>query len=59
MLFVGLVMAIDFFGVALLIYRSLAMFTSLLGTWLPFALIFAATYLTGVWVTSQTQREAR
>ncbi len=52
-------MAIDFFGVALLIYRSLAMFTSLLGTWLPFALIFAATYLTGVWVTSQTQREAR
>jgi hypothetical protein len=30
--------------------KSYAMFSSLLGTWLPFLSIFAATYLTGVWV---------
>jgi len=46
-IFVGFVMLMDFFVVALLINRSLDMFASLLGTWLPFALIFASTYLTG------------
>ena len=45
--FVGFVMAVDFFVVALLINRSLEMFASWLGTWIPFALIFASTYLTG------------
>lgn len=46
MLFLMLVVTVDFFLVALLINKSLEMFTSLLGTWLPFALIFASTYLT-------------
>jgi hypothetical protein len=32
----------------MLILRSFEMFTSLLGTWIPFALIFASTYLTGL-----------
>jgi hypothetical protein len=50
-IFVGFVMLVDFFGVALLVNRSLAMFGSLLGTWIPFALIFAATYLTGLITT--------
>ena len=45
--FLGFVMAVDFFVVALLINRSLEMFASLLGTWIPFALIFTSTYLTG------------
>jgi hypothetical protein len=30
-----------------MILRSFDMFTSLIGTWIPFALIFASTYLTG------------
>ncbi len=46
-IFLGVVMAMDVFVVALLINRSLEMFTSLLGTWIPFLLIFLSTYLTG------------
>jgi len=48
LIFVGFVVTVDFFVVALLINRSLEMFASLLGTWIPFALIFAATYMTGL-----------
>jgi len=47
-IFTGFVMVVDFFVVALLINRSLEMFASLLGTWVPFALIFASSYLTGL-----------
>jgi hypothetical protein len=43
------VIAADFFVVALLINRSLEMFASLLGTWIPFALIFTSTYVTGLY----------
>lgn len=45
--FVTVVIAMDFLVVALLIQRELTMFRSVLGTWLPFALIFASTYLVG------------
>ena len=45
--FVGFVMIVDFFLVALLINRSLSMFASWLGTWLPFVLIFGSTLATG------------
>jgi hypothetical protein len=48
LIFMGFAIAMDFFVVALLINRSLAMFASALGTWIPFALIFGSTYLTGV-----------
>ena len=48
-IFVFTVIFLDFFLVALVILRSLAMFASLLGTWIPFALIFGSTYLTGRW----------
>jgi hypothetical protein len=58
LIFVGFVIAMDFFVVALLINRSLDMFTSLLGTWIPFALIFAATYLRGVMVRRSAERKA-
>jgi hypothetical protein len=56
--FIGFVVAVDFFVVALLINGSLEMFTSLLGTWIPFALIFAATYLTGLFVTKHAENRA-
>ena len=43
----AVVILMDLFVVALFIERSFAMFGSFLGTRLPFALIFTATYLTG------------
>jgi len=51
LIFVGFVIAMDFFVVALLINRSVEMFASGLETWIPFALIFAATYVTGMYAT--------
>ena len=47
---VAFVIAVDVIVVALLILNSFEMFTSLLGTWIPFALILLATYLVGVYV---------
>jgi len=47
-IFIGFVIFMDVFLVALFIEKSFAMFTSPLGTWIPFALIFLATYLTGL-----------
>ena len=55
MIFVCFVIAVDFFVVALLINRSLEMFASLLGTWIPFALIFTSTYLTGWYTVKNTE----
>ena len=46
-LFVAFVVLMDFIVVGLLINRSLAMFGNVLGTWIPFVLIFIATYYTG------------
>ena len=54
-IFVCFVIVVDFFVVALLINKSLEMFTSLLGTWIPFVLIFTATYLTGLFVIRRIQ----
>lgn len=45
--FIGFVMTIDLFVAGLVVNRNLEMFTSVLGTWLPFALIFTSTWLTG------------
>jgi hypothetical protein len=50
LIFTGFVMAMDFFVVALMVNKSLEMFTSLLGTWIPFLLIFGSTLLTGLFV---------
>jgi hypothetical protein len=52
-IFIAFVIAMDFLVVAMLINRSFEMFTSLLGTWIPFALIFISTYLTGFFVTQK------
>lgn len=57
-MFVGCVIAMDFFVVALLITRRLEMFASLLGTWIPFALIFTSTFLTGVFLGRKPQHKA-
>jgi hypothetical protein len=56
LIFVGFVITVDFFVVALLINKSLEMFTSVLGTWLPFVLIFTSTYLTGLGVVGKKPR---
>ncbi len=54
LVFVAFIIAMDLFVVALLIQRSFIMFTSILGTWIPFALIFLSTYLTGLYMTKHT-----
>ncbi len=55
LIFVGFVIVVDFLVVALLINKSLEMFASLLGTWIPFALIFTSTYLTGLFTTKRLE----
>ena len=46
-IFIAFVIAMDVFVIAMLINKSFEMFTSLLGTWIPFALIFISTFMTG------------
>jgi len=53
-IFVSVVILMDLFVVALLIEKSFEMFASVIGTWAPFALIFLATYLTGVTVKKRS-----
>jgi hypothetical protein len=48
LIFTGFVIALDFFVVALVINKSLEMFASPLGTWIPFALIFGSTLVAGL-----------
>ncbi len=52
-------MVVDFFVVALLINKSLAMFASPLGTWIPFALIFTSTLVTGTLLSQRKLSEAK
>lgn len=51
LIFLTFVFLMDFFVVAFVIMRSFQMFSSLLGTWIPFVLIFLSTYVTGVCAT--------
>lgn len=55
--FVAIVVFLDAVIVAMLLQRSFEMFTSFAGTWLPFALIFGSTYITGVVVAPHGHRE--
>jgi uncharacterized membrane protein YhdT len=48
LIFTGLAITLDAVLVAPVFERSYAMFGSILGTWLPFALIFASRYLVGM-----------
>jgi Na+-transporting NADH:ubiquinone oxidoreductase subunit NqrD len=47
----ALVFTLDLLVVAPLFERSYAMFRSLIGTWMPFALIFAASLAAGVLIS--------
>jgi hypothetical protein len=58
LIFVSFVIVVDFFVVALMINRSLEMFASPLGTWIPFALIFISTYVTGLLTVRRSGRQA-
>jgi hypothetical protein len=51
--FLAIVIGLDFFLVAMVFEKSFAMFASVLGTWIPFALIFAATYFTGRFINKK------
>jgi hypothetical protein len=53
LIFTGFVIFMDAFLVALLIMGSFEMFASILGTWLPFALIFTSTYLMGQYLRAE------
>jgi hypothetical protein len=60
-IFLAIVVFLDFFVIALIVLRSFEMFASPLGTWTPFALIFLSTYLSGLFTHSHTnvrEREA-
>jgi hypothetical protein len=56
--FLGTVIALDLFLVAPVFEKSFAMFASPLGTWIPFALIFLATYLTSVATARRSSGES-
>jgi hypothetical protein len=47
-LFLAFVVLLDIVIVSLLINKSLVMFESILGTWIPLASIFIVTYITGI-----------
>jgi len=53
-IFLGIVMVMDGGVVAPFMEKSFAMFTNALGTWIPFGLIFLATYVTGLVVTRKS-----
>jgi hypothetical protein len=50
-IFLAFVILMDFFVMAFAILRSFEMFASVVGTWIPFVLIFLSTYVTGMYVT--------
>lgn len=52
-IFVGIVVIMDAGLVAPFFEGSYDMFRSLLGTWIPFTLIFLSTYLTGLYITKR------
>jgi hypothetical protein len=50
----GFALFMDIFLVAMVIQKSYAMFNSVLGTWIPFLLIFLSTYFFGKKVNKGT-----
>jgi hypothetical protein len=54
-IFASVVIAMDFFIVALLIEKSFEMFSSPIGTWIPITSIFLATYLTGLFAAKRAE----
>ena len=58
-IFIGFVILVDFFIVALMVNKSLDMFQCFPGTWLPFILIFCATWITGSVVMRSKRRSQK
>jgi hypothetical protein len=58
-IFLAVVVSLDLFLIAPVFEKSYAMFASPLGTWVPFALIFVATYLTGRFMAPMETRPVR
>ncbi len=50
LIFTSIVILMDIIVVALIINKNFEIFKSLIGTWIPFLLIFTATYLTGLYL---------
>ncbi len=48
---------LDFFVVALFIEKSFEMFASILGTWIPWALIFLSTFFTGRYFWNRSDKK--
>ena len=48
LVFVATVILLDFFLTATIILQDYAMFYSMIGTWIPFALIFLAALIVGI-----------
>lgn len=48
--FFSFAILMDVFVIAIFVEKSFAMFASILGTWIPFALIFLSTYAMGEYV---------
>lgn len=55
--FIAFVTLVDFFLVALLMLKSLEMFKSILGVWIPLVLIFTTTYLNGIYINKVNRTE--
>ena len=55
-IFVSFAILMDFFVVAIAVQKSFEMFASILGTWIPFVLIFASTYLMGSYIAGGPTR---
>ncbi len=55
LIFMGMAMALDAGVIAPFAERSFAMFSSILGTWIPFGLIFLASTTVG-WITIRTMK---
>lgn len=53
LIFLGVVIFMDFFIVAMFFEKSFVMFKSILGTWIPFVLIFISTSVAGLCVNSK------
>lgn len=54
--FTGLAILLDATVIAGLVEKSYAMFASILGTWIPFGLIFLVTYLVGLSLSSSRDK---
>jgi hypothetical protein len=53
LVFLCFALIMDYFVVAMLIEKSYDMFKSVLGVWIPFALIFLSTLFVGLYVNSK------